>query len=75
MSTNTPQLVQPKDDTWLTIVEKDGVASGAEFSSCGMYRYPVIEAQTTWDIDPEARHKRGNERHEYWLCLPVREDA
>ena len=37
--------------------------------------YPIIEAQTTWDIDNDAPQKRVNERHQYWLCLPKREDA
>lgn len=34
---------------------------------------PVIEARTTWDIDPECDYKRFNEAHEYWLCYPVEE--
>ena len=52
-------------------------SKGRMFTSYGLDPgdYPVIEAQTTWDIDPEAMHKRRNEQHEYWLCLPVREDA
>ena len=37
--------------------------------------YPIIEAHTTWDIDNDAPQKRVNERHQYWLCLPKREDA
>lgn len=37
--------------------------------------YPVIEAQTTWDIDQKAPHNRNNQKHEYWLCLPKREDV
>ena len=37
--------------------------------------YPVIEAQTTWDIDRETPSKRNNEQHEYWLCLPIKEDV
>lgn len=31
---------------------------------------PFIEARTTWTIDPEQQHKRIDENHEYWLCLP-----
>lgn len=42
---------------------------GFEHSDC-----PVIEAQTTWDIDPESPHKRNNQQHEYWLCFAVMED-
>lgn len=33
--------------------------------------YPVIEAQTTWEVNKEAPHERVNEQHEYWLCLPI----
>jgi hypothetical protein len=29
---------------------------------------PILEARTTWDIDPENEYKRLNEQHEYWLC-------
>lgn len=52
-------------------------SKGKMFTSYGFEHgdFPVMEAQTTWDIDPEAPHKRPNERHEYWLCLPVREDV
>ncbi|MCP5004959.1 MAG: hypothetical protein GY941_13645 [Planctomycetes bacterium] len=33
--------------------------------------YPLMGAETRWDIDRETPHKRINERHEYWLCLPI----
>lgn len=36
--------------------------------------YPLMEARTTWDIDRAEPHKRINEKHEYWLCLPKREE-
>lgn len=29
---------------------------------------PILEARTTWDIDPEHDYRRINEQHEYWLC-------
>ena len=50
---------------------------GKMFTSYGFEHgdFPVIEAQTTWDIDPEEPYKRANEQHEYWLCLPKKEDA
>jgi len=35
---------------------------------------PLIGAETRWDIDTEAPHKRNNERTEYWLCLPNDEE-
>lgn len=46
------------------------------FTSYGFEQgnYPVIEAETTWDIDRENPHKRQNEQHKYWLCLPLKED-
>lgn len=49
---------------------------GCMFTSYGFNQgdYPVIEAQTTWDTDQESPHKRINERHEYWLCIPLCED-
>ena len=52
-------------------------SKGKMFTSYGFEHgdFPVMDVQTTWDIDPNAPHKRPNERHEYWLCLPVREDA
>jgi hypothetical protein len=27
-------------------------------------------ASTRWDIDREQPHKRLNESHDYWLCVP-----
>ena len=39
--------------------------------------YPVIEARTTWGIIRNEGclfHKRENEKHEYWLCLPIKEE-
>lgn len=52
-------------------------SKGVMFTSYGFDHgdYPVIEARTTWDVDHDAPQKRANERHEYWLCLPKREDA
>jgi hypothetical protein len=50
---------------------------GKMFTSYGFENgdYPVIAAQTTWDIDTEQKHKRVNEHHEYWICLPKRDDV
>ena len=36
--------------------------------------FPLIEAETTWDIEGDPLHRRKNEKHRYWLCCPV-EDA
>lgn len=35
---------------------------------------PILEARTTWDIDPEQEHKRVNEKHDYFLCCGKTED-
>jgi hypothetical protein len=37
--------------------------------------WPILKAQTVWDIDPEQPHKRLNEERHYWLCLPRRDDS
>lgn len=42
------------------------------FEGCDV---PVIEAQTTWDVNRVTPYKVENKRNEYWLCLPNREDA
>ncbi|MFA6125490.1 hypothetical protein [Sphingomonas sp.] len=39
------------------------------YGFAGSY-FPVIEARTTWDWNPEKPSDRANEKHEYWLCLP-----
>ncbi len=31
---------------------------------------PIIGAETTWDRNPNG-HERLNEKHQYWLCLPI----
>ena len=33
--------------------------------------YPIMEARTTWDISRAEPQKRNNEKHQYWLCLPI----
>lgn len=35
---------------------------------------PLMGADTRWDIDRETPYKRVNERHEYWLCVPIDPD-
>lgn len=40
------------------------------FQGC---EWPLLEARTEWQIDPEQSYKRINEKHEYWLCMPVGE--
>lgn len=51
-------------------------SKGKMFTSYGFEQgdYPVMEAETTWDIDREQPYKRINEEHKYWLCLPIKCD-
>jgi hypothetical protein len=34
--------------------------------------YPLMGARTVWDIECGS-HKRLNEQHEYWLCVPIKD--
>jgi len=36
--------------------------------------YPLMAAETTWDIDNERSYKRHNEKHEYWLFVNEKEE-
>jgi len=36
--------------------------------------YPLIEAKTTWDIDRMKPYERVDEQHQYWLCLPQKDE-
>lgn len=36
--------------------------------------FPTLSAKTTWDIDPSNKHERKNVRHEYWLCVGIKDD-
>jgi hypothetical protein len=49
---------------------------GKMFTSYGFEKgdFPVMEAETIWDINPEKEYERFNEKHKYWLCLPIKED-
>jgi hypothetical protein len=51
-------------------------SKGEMFTSFGFpgSDYPIMEARTTWEINPEERWKRNNEQHRYWLCLPIEQD-
>lgn len=35
--------------------------------------FPIIGAQTTWDIDELDRSVKSNEQTRYWLCVAVTE--
>lgn len=37
--------------------------------------YPLMGAETRWDINHETPYERINERHKYWLCLPIDSDT
>ena len=51
---------QPQIDTWYGFREAD---------------FPLYHLQTTWLRDPYHPHHRLNEEHNYWLCLPHKEDC
>lgn len=36
--------------------------------------YPVMEARTTWRVNPEKSYEREGETTEYWLCIPLKSD-
>ena len=36
--------------------------------------FPIIEVETTWQVDREDPTYRTREQSRYWLCLPVIED-
>jgi hypothetical protein len=36
--------------------------------------WPLIEYRTTWEIDHSTPYKRVNEKCEYWLCIPLRDE-
>lgn len=49
---------------------------GKMFTSYGFANgdFPVVAAESTWDICEENPFKRENECHQYWLCVPVKQD-
>jgi hypothetical protein len=49
---------------------------GEMFTSYGFKHgdYPIMEARTTWTISRENDSRRKDEKTEYWLCLPVKEE-
>lgn len=49
---------------------------GVMFTSYGFRcgDFPIIEAETTWDIDRDRPNERVNQSTRYWLCVPVEED-
>ena len=75
------RTVETSPEVWAVIRARHpelvpfGTASfeGDMFTSYGFpgCDFPVMEARTTWDINPEERWKRNNEQHRYWLCLPI----
>ncbi len=43
---------------------------GLMFTSYGFKNgeYPIMQAETTWDILEDHPNVRANEEHNYWLC-------
>jgi hypothetical protein len=58
--------------------DPDGSYSGGEFcrmeTAYGLKSadFPLMSARTTWRKGEG--HKRVDEKHEYWLCAPIKED-
>ena len=54
-----------------------GTASfeGDMFTSYGFTGadFPIMEARTTWEPDPEKPGHRVNEQIRFWLCIPTKE--
>lgn len=50
---------------------------GRMFTSYGFSDgdFPIIAAQTTWEIDRNNPANRRNEKHEYWLCVGCEEKS
>jgi hypothetical protein len=36
--------------------------------------FPILEIQTTWDIDQSAPHKRVDQRHTYFLLMAEKDN-
>lgn len=56
----------------------DGISSTPTmFTSYGFggAAFPIMEAETTWEIDPERPFDRVNEQHSYWLIYVTQEQA
>jgi hypothetical protein len=56
-----------------------GTASfeGDMFTSYGFpdADFPVMEARTTWEPDPDRPSYRINEQSCFWLCIPIKEEV
>ena len=37
--------------------------------------FPIIEARTTWESDPDRPNHRINEQSRFWLCIPIQEES
>ena len=53
--------------------DRNGNTVGRMFTSLGFNNgdYPVMEAETTWDLETDKT--RNNLESKYWLCLPNKE--
>ena len=56
---------------------RGNTTGGVMFTSYGFDNadFPIMEAETKWDIERETPFKRVNEQHTYWLCVPVKESS
>jgi hypothetical protein len=49
---------------------------GKMFTSYGFKNtdYPIVQAETQWNIGFPDRSVRHDEEHEYWLCVAIEEN-
>jgi len=51
--------------------DKGIMSTSYGFSNC---EFPIISAETTWDIDHENPSNRENETTHFWLCYAIKEE-
>jgi hypothetical protein len=77
------KTVKTSREVWASIRSRHpelvpfGTASfeGDMFTSYGFPAadFPLIEARTTWELDPDRPSHRINEQSLFWLCIPIKE--
>ena len=82
---NDYRTVETSREVWAVIRARHpelvpfGTASfeGDMFTSYGFSDadFPIMEARTTWDPDPDRPGHRINEQSRFWLCVPIKEES
>jgi hypothetical protein len=77
------KTVETSQEVWAVIHARHSLVPFATASSEGdMFTsygfpgadFPIMEARTTWEVDPERPSHRINEQNRYWLCVPIKEE-